>query len=693
MVLHEMDHIPQTDEPKVFEDIVKSYRCGSGNEKTMYQQDLRTGPTVAVVGFDGSVLPLGLVGELVLRRPIKQERSQEPGGCRLTHSGILASFSHDQGIHIVSITDRIIESISSTLRALEGVTDATLCDSHHGSTEKLCIFVAVPGQLEGSDALSRIEKLVIDVVKRRLPQDLSPSSVCFVEDIPITRKGRVDRKRLFRQVNSSDPQAVTEASETWTEAESLVKSVFQEMSKWNSGHISRNTTMFQLGIDSIGAIQVATKLRKSYKEVTARDILEHPTCSDLARFLTAGKSSPRRPSDGTALHEFDSEQRIEIATKHGVDADDMELVLPCTQMQSGLLARSIRTDGETYINHIALDLPATFTTDEIESAWSTAVRKHQMLRTGFSRTNIAKTPFVMINYIDTSQFRSQFSRDEQLSPTTWRHSSTKQMLACLHEPQWRVLVQPNASTLRFHLLIHHALYDAVSLQLMISSFWSELNGNAFTKEQSILPVLSGILEAETLQAPVHDEFWQHHCEGMSATKFPNMSPLRVPSTRWASQEARFSMPLSKVEEICAQMGSTTQAIAQIAWAYLLSMYTGEPVVTFGVVLSGRDTQEANVTCFPQLATVPFCCNVSPEKAAVLKQALDFGSSVRRHMFTPLSTIQRVAGSGDQVLFDNVFAYQRQLAGSSDAPKVQAVHSPTEVNLCDAKDRERITNVA
>src|SRR5262249_11547977 len=151
----------------------------------------------------------------------------------------------------------------------------------------------------------------------------------------------------------------------------------------------------------------------------------------------------------------------------------------------------------------------------------------------------------------------------------------------------------------------HVLYDAFSLDLIFSELYHLYNSKPVPDVTPFEPVLGSILANCLDDDPEGDKFWRDTMKEAQPTKFPNMSPVRVPQPQVKELTRVSSRSLSYLQNGCRDAGSTLQAAGQTAWARLLSSYTGESNVTYGLVLSGRTMSvEAQRVVFPCLVTVP-----------------------------------------------------------------------------------------
>ena len=125
-----------------------------------------------------------------------------------------------------------------------------------------------------------------DLLQRYLPKYMIPSSFMFIEKIPLTHAGKVNKRVLLQQwkefesnrdVADFTPKNVTEADiyEVWCGV----------LGKKMEPH----ENFFNIGGDSIKAIQVVSRLLAKGYQINARDVFTNPTIYQLAEVIKEQK--------------------------------------------------------------------------------------------------------------------------------------------------------------------------------------------------------------------------------------------------------------------------------------------------------------------------------------------------------------------------------------------------------------------
>jgi acyl carrier protein len=110
---------------------------------------------------------------------------------------------------------------------------------------------------------------------------MTPTDFVFLDSLPLTPSGKVDRAALpapCRQQPDSQQGYVAPS----TPVEKGVTEIWADVLGPPSAGVHDN--FFDLGGDSLGAAQVASRIRQLFgAELPLRELFEHPTVAELAR--------------------------------------------------------------------------------------------------------------------------------------------------------------------------------------------------------------------------------------------------------------------------------------------------------------------------------------------------------------------------------------------------------------------------
>ncbi|KAI0105047.1 putative non-ribosomal peptide synthetase [Nemania sp. FL0031] len=488
------------------------------------------------------------------------------------------------------------------------------------------------------------------------------SHVSTYEDLPDI--WRDDISRLFHQLKHSQPSGnipdnTPGSEEPWSPLESTIRHTLAKLAEMPQGQIKRLTPIYRYGLDSIAAIQLATLLRQQGIFISAVDVIQHPTCAGIA---TAVKSSEEESLLGS--YDFDNFQRKvegEIIG-YGIDSKTVEAILPCTSTQQGLLSQFLDSNGRYYFNYASWAFNTATSLETASWAWSQLTNCHQILRTGFVPVNHPDTSFAMLVY-SINHFVAPVTtyQPDTFEVEKWLSDATASAHSTLAQPPWRLaLVAPESgdseASLTIHLAMHHALYDAFTLQNLLQDLSKLISYGNKPKVINIDNALSHYFGLVQSSQSAGESFWKQKAGDFVFHKFPVMTPLVVDSADTLTASRMCETSSLHLREAASKAGITVQAALQAAWAHLLSAYIGEPRVTFGVVLDGRNTDLARKSTLPMITTLPVMAEIVASNSDLVQQMMQYNSQLRRFQFMPMSQIQRLLETTGS-MFDTILIYQ------------------------------------
>ncbi|KAH7323099.1 putative non-ribosomal peptide synthetase [Stachybotrys elegans] len=503
------------------------------------------------------------------------------------------------------------------------------------------------------DVASTFAELFKHVIRHILGSPFAP---------PLTRNalpaslGTLIETLKAKQDKIQDPEQTTQMSEQWTWREKQIRDAFSALSRVPVGSIRRSTTIFQLGLDSIHAVQIASALRRKNYTVSASDVMECATCAKLASRLrekaASNTAAPRYDIDNFSRHVTPQIEPSLLPT--------VEAILPCTPIQSAMLTSSAQSDGANYLNMLSFELSESLNTSVLVDAWRKLQAQHPMLRTGFAPIQHQDSAYAMLRHAAVSVELPVVVIDDSETQTfdrlQWKRDKASQIQKNIAGLCWNVALVQNEKGIVMHLLIHHALYDGQSLSAMLDSLALCIQGYN-VNIPSIETALSTVM-AESLDHKDAQDFWQQHAKNVVINRFPIMTPLREDKRVMLVHEDHMSISFSTLQELAQRQSATIQAVLQAAWTRVLSSYLGETSVVFGVTMSARSTDELQDAPFPCLATLPIIASNHSSNRDLVGAAMEYNTGLHKHPYAPLGQIQKWLGHAANPVFDTLLTYQK-----------------------------------
>ena len=452
--------------------------------------------------------------------------------------------------------------------------------------------------------------------------------------------------------------------EEWSDVEIVIRQVLSELSGLPLMRIHRHTTIFQLGLDSINAVQVAAILRRRGLATSGSDVIEYPSCAGLADHLSENRSRANHANFGALFDfgKFREEVASELEQKIPKDADPVEAVLPCTPLQAAMMVSFTESEGHNYFNIMAYAVDSHITMTELSQAWSTVWANHPMLRTALVPVTHKHSAFAMVRYtaaLGTAPLTILSALESHdLDMGRFRDTLRAQYLSQNHLPPWHVLLAQNGDSIGMSLFIHHALYDADSLAAILHALNMALSKKPLVSFTEVEPSVAVIVSSSLSDHSEAETFWKSKAAETVVNPFPVLTPLREMDGVMQSDTIVSSLPFSALKAASLDAGVTIQAVLQAAWTRILAAYLGENSVTFGVTLSARTSEMTKDTPLPCLATIPVVVTNQSCNRSLLDYMMGFNVKAHKAHVVPLSQVQKWLGHPASPVFDTLLSYRK-----------------------------------
>ncbi|KAI0449217.1 hypothetical protein F5B21DRAFT_520570 [Xylaria acuta] len=276
------------------------------------------------------------------------------------------------------------------------------------------------------------------------------------------------------------------------------------------------------------------------------------------------------------------------AAQCGMPASHIEDVYPTTPLQEGLIALTTKRPGQC-IATFQYELAEGVETGRFVAAWNATVAANAILRTRIIQSD--SLGFLQVVVRDLVSWRTF---DDEQAYETYIEGISMGLATQLVD---FALIPPRdhiQKGFKFHLTLHHALYDGGSLPRLLSQVQSAYNG------ETVCPPPFNRFIQYVLTAEGGDVFWKSEFEELTAPVFP-----ALPSPRYSPDPSTtFLHTISAIQHQCSDY--TTSTVIRLAWAMVVSCYTDSEDVIHGVTVNGDSSP---VECIeditgPTFATFP-----------------------------------------------------------------------------------------
>ncbi|HVS00128.1 MAG TPA: amino acid adenylation domain-containing protein, partial [Thermoanaerobaculia bacterium] len=421
---------------------------------------------------------------------------------------------------------------------------------------------------------------------QRLPAYMVPSAFVFLDALPLTRTGKIDRKALAA-FETQEAVPVDAARELRTPVEEIVAGIWAEI--LGRPAVGPDDNFFQLGGHSLTGAQMISRLRQTFDvELPLRVLFEAPTVAALA----AEVGRRRRPAGGErpSITSFHKERNgtpppLSFAQERFWTGRQLE-----ARTVASTIPMVIRLDG-------ALDL------DCLRRALQEIVDRHEVLRTSFREEEgrpvqtVQPAARVEIPVVDMERVPPAGLMAEVLH---WSTRDGRTHFDFERGPLFRLTLfrsSPAESVLLY--VVHHIAFDGWSSSVLMGELAALYNAFRQGRPSPLRPLAAQyqdfsrwqrqVLQGETLEREV--EFWRDHLRGATPVRLGKERPA---NPTFAAGIETFAVPQeleAKLDAFAAGQGVTLFMTLLAAFEALLHLESGRDDIVVTCLFANRNQME------------------------------------------------------------------------------------------------------
>lgn len=281
-------------EIKMFNSNIKIYNAYGPSETTVAATmkeivdaaDVNIGKPLAnsniyILDINSNILPVGVYGEICIsgagvgRGYMKSEKTAEDkfidnpfGKGRMYKTGDIGRWNYKGEIEFSGRADNQIKirglrievgEIEAALKSVEEIKDTAVVAVEEGQDAFLCVYYTADKAVTNT--------YIRDCLLKRLPEYMVPTVYAQINDIPFNINGKIDIKALPKVKFQAEKGFEPPISRQQTDLCNAVGNVLGRKS------ISLNSDFFEIGGDSIKAIQIVAALRDAGYQIEVKDFL------------------------------------------------------------------------------------------------------------------------------------------------------------------------------------------------------------------------------------------------------------------------------------------------------------------------------------------------------------------------------------------------------------------------------------
>ena len=374
----------------------------------------------------------------------------------------------------------------------------------------------------------------------------------------------------------------------------------------------------------------------------------------------------------------------------GIAVDDVQDIYPCTPLQEGVIL-STQKGMATYANYWVWQCVPTspgekVSPHQLEAAWRSTAGRHSILSTVFANHPESgsfvqvqlRDPAPRVAYIDSGR-KPPADALQEIDRTSFSAGSPEYALT--------ICQASGSGEVACRLDMSHALFDAASTPILARDLVRAYGGE-------ILPAAPSFREAvqhlKLTPRSIRLTYWRTYLANVKVCELSSMQPVQA-RAQPGYPYGQFTIPgnvTAGVDQFCRHKHITRSVFLQVAWAMVLSQYTGMREVCFGYLASGRDAPIDNIEELvgPLISMLISRVDLSRRLDEVITTTHEHSIEHLAYQHTSLAEVQHELSLGGQRLFNTAITVREAHRYSSNVTeKIQlrdiGGEDPHEVRLC------------
>lgn len=634
-----------------------------------------SGTSVLVLDEYLDIVPKGVVGELFVggiglaRGYFKQAQISaesfvahpySPRGERLYRTGDLVKWLPNGNLDYVGRVDRQVKlrgfrielgEIEKALLALPAVHEALALVHEEAGQRQLVAYI-------GGDAAALPRDELRAALRHSLPDYMVPAHFVVLPALPLNANGKIATERLPPPGSGVDAPLGYVAP--GTRKETILADIWAEV--LHRERIGIHDNFFDLGGDSLLALQVKAQASQCGVEFELSDLFEHQTVHRVA--LTARDAASAR---SVAIAPFSLLTPADTSRL----PEDIEDAYPLSRLQLGMLFHG-SYDNDAALYHVVMSstLEAPFVADAMRRVLAHLAGRHAILRTRFDLTRfseamqlVQRCAEIPLEVLDLSSIAFN---DAVAEFRRWEANEVQCSFDIESAPLLRVFVHIiSAERFQLTLSFHHAIMDGWSDASMVTElvrcYLAALRGEAQAAEPLGARYADYIaLERAALRSTESEAYWLRSLAGYVPSE--NLRAARLADTtvnrpsRLHAEIAVSGETSARLIRFASESKVALKSVLLAAHLYACAVANGGSDVMTGLVTNGRmEVVDGEKVLGLFLNTVPFRFTLRDETWADLVRRVSLTElNLLAHRRFPLPDI--LARVGLRGPLESVFNY-------------------------------------
>lgn len=560
---------------------------------------------ILILNKDGQLSPVGVPGELYisgaglargyLNQPKLTDESFIPNPFyepedgveykRIYRTGDLSKWLADGNIAYLGRTDAQVKirgyrielgEIEAVLLSYTGINNAVVMEwDQKGKEKKLAAFLTADKGLD--------ERNLRAYLAEKIPSYMVPAHIAFLDEIPVNKSGKADRKALLDYEFKTELKGVDAAADAY---QKWMVSAFSELLGIEEALIGTESDFFELGGNSISSIQLHNRILSKFPiRMELMDIFTIKTVLELAEFIkTAAEQSDTEPkaSEGLPLLKRNS-------------YSNGEYYEASPNQKRIYVAMELEKNKTAYNMPVAYRLRGDVSPEKVEESFLKLLDRHDSLRMTFHMRG--GTPvFKVSSFAIVANACFSYEECHEAHIKDWMEKFIIPF-DLEHGPLIRSkLIKVKKDEYYFLLDMSHIISDGMSIHIILNDFFSFYSGKK-------LPSLPYHYYDYTLwqnqlrnsdAGKLEENYWMERFLERNDSYAIPADYTRTRDTTSDADSLTFFIEnerMERMEEYAKQEDCTIFHLLFAVYNIILSYRTGSEDIIIGIPVSGRSTQE------------------------------------------------------------------------------------------------------
>ena len=599
--------------------------------------------------------------ELTARRFIPDPFSTQPEA-RLYRSGDLAQINSQGEMEYLGRMDHQVKIRG--FRVELGEIQSAL--NQHPALRESAVMAT-----EGSDGMKHLVAYVVsrngtptvtdlrEHLGQKLPEYMVPGHFMFLESLPLTTNGKLDRRGLPAP-DHARPALKESFTAPSTENERILAGIWSNVLELEQ--VGTHDNFFELGGDSIRSIAVLAGAARAGLHLTLQQLFQHPTIAALA----AQANLASEPIKTTFSEPFS----LISAGDRRLLPDSAEDAYPLSRLQLGMFYHN-ELDPESAIYHdvFSYRVGAPFDSDKLGQALQQLVARHPVLRTSFHLAGFSE-PLQIVHQdvrapLTVEDLRHLSASEQTQHLRNWVEQEKRNAFDRTEAPLIRFhVLQYSDSDFQLILSFHHSCLDGWSLAAVVTEILQDyvhlLQGQATDSPNPQVTYRDFIaLEMEACRSGAARLFWSAQLEGATSCKLPRWPKHLCEGGHEQKRGPEVVVPREVADglrRLAHSAGVPLKTVLLAAHQRVMGFLCGQNDVVSGLVCNGRPENvdgERLIGLF--LNSLPFRLQLKPGASwlSLVEETFALERDVIPYRRFPLAEIQKLNGPVFETAFDFV----------------------------------------